>query len=58
MMHKSLMLLRRGAQCNGFSRSSVKFQGHTAERIVDFDLLDLCMVANLVLYRSELFLTF
>ena len=32
----SLMLLRRGAYC--FSRSSVKFQGHTALKIVEFDL--------------------
>ena len=31
----SLMLLRRGAHC--FSRSSVKFQGHTALKIVEFD---------------------
>ena len=32
----SLMLLRRGAYC--FSRSSVKFQGQTALKIVEFDL--------------------
>ena len=31
---ESLMLLGRGALC--FSRSSVKFQGHTAKKIVDF----------------------
>ena len=31
----SLMLLRRGAHC--FSRSFVKFQGHTALKIVGFD---------------------
>ena len=32
---QSLMLLRRGAFC--FSRSSIKFQGHTALKIVEFD---------------------
>ena len=31
----SLTMLRRGAYC--FSRSSVKFQGHTALKIVEFD---------------------
>ena len=31
----SLVLLRRGAHC--YSRSSVKFQGHTALKIVEFD---------------------
>ena len=34
----SLMLLRRGALFNCFSRSSVKFQGHTALKIIQFDL--------------------
>ena len=33
---QSLMLLRKGA-LNCFSRSPVKFQGHTAKKIVDFD---------------------
>ena len=33
---QSLMMLRRGALL--FSRSSVKFQGHTDNKIVNFDL--------------------
>ena len=36
MMHKAWSRLGEVPYC--FSRSSVKFQGHTAKRIVDFDL--------------------
>ena len=36
MMHKALSSIEEGPYC--FPRSSVKFQGHTAKKIVDFDL--------------------
>ena len=36
MMHRTLSNIEEVAYC--FSRSSVKFQGHTGQKIADFDL--------------------